>query len=115
MHDAALPLAGWADFYVIVGSAAAALTGLQFVVMAVVADLPRRNPMTDIDAFGTPTILHFGAVLLLAAIACAPWPSLAGADIAFGACGLSGFVYVLIVIRRTRNTEYRPVAEDWIW
>jgi predicted acylesterase/phospholipase RssA len=34
-------LAGWENFYVIVGSSAGALIGLQFVVMALVANLPR--------------------------------------------------------------------------
>jgi hypothetical protein len=32
-------LAEWESFYVIVGSSSAALTGLQFVVIALVADL----------------------------------------------------------------------------
>ena len=34
-------LEGWENFYVIVGSSAGALIGLQFVVMALVADRPR--------------------------------------------------------------------------
>lgn len=115
MHDGASLLAGWSNFYVIVGSAAAALTGLQFVVMAVVASLPVRRAMVDVDAFGTPTILHFAAVLLVAAIATAPWPSVQALATALGACGVAGFAYVIIVFRRTRTTQYRPVAEDWIW
>jgi hypothetical protein len=32
------PLAGWDNFYVILGSSGAALTGLQFVVVALSAD-----------------------------------------------------------------------------
>ena len=40
-------LAGWDSFYVIVGSAAGALIGLHFVVMALIAERPhyvRRRP-----------------------------------------------------------------------
>ena len=33
-------LNGWANFYVIVGSSAGALIGLQFVVMTLVANMP---------------------------------------------------------------------------
>ena len=47
-------LAGWESFYVILGSSAAALTGLQFVVMALVADMPRAGSMHDIATYGTP-------------------------------------------------------------
>jgi hypothetical protein len=34
------PLAGWQNFYVIVGSSAGALIGLQFVVITLIADMP---------------------------------------------------------------------------
>ena len=33
-------LSGWENFYVIVGSSAGALIGLQFVVMTLIADMP---------------------------------------------------------------------------
>ena len=106
---------GWDNFYVIVGSAAAALTGLQFVVMALVSDLHGEGTRSDVDAFGTPTILHFSAVLLIAAVVCAPWPHAIGRVIALAACGASGIVYMVIVARRTRRARYQPVFEDWIW
>jgi len=109
-------LSAWESFYVIVGSSAAALTGLQFVVIALIAETRRRGTMNEIDAFGTPTVLHFGAALLISAILSAPWPSLAGAATALGICGFLGVGYALIVLRRARRqTGYKPVLEDWIW
>jgi hypothetical protein len=109
-------LTAWESFYVIVGSSAAALTGLQFVVIALVAETKRRSTMREIDAFGTPTIVHFGAVLLVSSILSAPWPSLTSASIPLGICGLLGLIYGSVVIRRARRqTGYQPVLEDWIW
>jgi hypothetical protein len=58
----ASPLAGWDNFYVIVGSAAAGLTGLTFVVIALIRDARNVRP-TGLRAFVTPTIVHFGGVL----------------------------------------------------
>jgi len=117
VHDAAgSPLAAWDSFYVIVGSSAAALIGLQFVVIALLTEVRRRSTTKEIDAFATPTILHFCAVLLLSSIVNAPWPSLSGADLALGICGGVGVGYVAIVIRRARaQTSYKLVMEDWIW
>lgn len=109
------PFAAWENFYVIVGSSAAALIGLQFVVIALVAELRARSSHREIAAFGTPTILHFSAVLLLAAILSAPWHGLSNAAFALGACGAAGVGYVSIVFRRTRQTRYQPVLEDWLW
>lgn len=106
----------WENFYVIVGSAAAALTGLQFVVIALITDAQTRGGHREIDAFGTPTIVHFCVALAASAVASAPWPGQESAAIALGACGLFGLVYSLIVARRaSHTTAYKPVAEDWIW
>jgi hypothetical protein len=117
MHEAIVsPLAGWVDFYVIMGSSAAALTGLQFVVIALVAEQERRSGRREIDAFGTPTVVHFCTVLLLAGILAAPWQTLSGPAVALGATGLAGVAYVAIVLRRARSQEgYKPVFEDWLW
>lgn len=110
------PIESWESFYVIVGSSAAALTGLQFVVIALVAEFRKESNISTIDAFGTPTVVHFCAVLLVSAILSAPWPSMTGADLALGASGLAGVVYVALVVRRVRRqTGYRPVFEDWLW
>lgn len=69
MEQASLPLlAGWANFYVIIGSSAGALTGLQFVVMTLIAELPTPGTTQDVRAFGTPTVVHFGTALLVSAI-----------------------------------------------
>ena len=110
------PLAAWGNYYVIVGSSGAALTGLQFVVIALGAEGRRLGTMRTIDAFGTPTIVHFCAALLLAAVLCAPWEALSSVAFVLGACGAAGLVYIGLVTQRARRqTDYRPVFEDWVW
>ena len=117
MHEVVRsPLAGWESFYVIIGSSSAALIGLQFVVIALVAEMRRRSTMREIDAFGTPTIVHFSAVLFVSSIQSAPWPSLSNIAVVLGICGGAGLVYTGIVIARARRqTGYQLVLEDWIW
>ncbi len=110
------PIAPWQNFYVVVGSAAAALTGLQFVVMALVADLPMTGNAPAIDAFATPTIVHFGTVLLLSAIFSAPWGGVGVPTLLCGICGATGLGYAVVVARRARQqTGYTPVFEDWLF
>jgi hypothetical protein len=112
----ASPLQGWSDFYVIVGSSGAALTGLQFVVITLVAQIRGRGGPREIDTFATPTIVHFCSALFIAALLSAPWPMLSKAAVGLGLGGIAGIVYALIVIRRARRvTAYQPVLEDWIW
>jgi len=109
-------LAEWENFYVIVGSSADALIGLQFVVLTLVAENPLARSEALGKTFGTPTIIHFSAVLLLSAIISAPWHGIVAVAAVLGLVGLSGLIYVLIVARRLRTqTEYKPVFEDWLF
>jgi hypothetical protein len=106
----------WTDFYVIVGSSAGALTGLQFVVIALISEAQAARSLLEIRAFGTPTVVHFCVALLISAIVCAPWHSLSAPAICLGICGAGGVAYILRVIRHARTQRgYSPEFEDWIW
>jgi hypothetical protein len=118
------PFAAWINFYLIVGSAAGALVGLQFVAMALVAGKPVSSENRDAAlAFATPTVVHFASVLLLSAIVAAPWGGLIQNGIAFfpavflvGLGGLLGILYTASVVRRLRKqTAYTPEFEDWLF
>ncbi len=107
---------GWDNFYVIMGSAAAALTGLMFVVITLVAGVRSRPSDSGVAAFNSPTVVHFAMSLLIAAIISAPWTALAQPAVALGLVGLGGLAYVGIVLRRLLRVDaYQPVFEDWLW
>lgn len=110
------PLAEWQTFYEIMGSSAGALIGLQFVVMALIANTPSARPDENAgNAFATPNIVHFGSVLLLAGIMSAPWHATTAIPILWIAAGAAGVLYSLIVSRRMRRqTLYKPELEDWL-
>lgn len=114
--ETAHPLAAWESYYVIVGTSGAALIGMQFVVMTLIAE---RRPLAEaepIGAFGTPTVVHLSVALIVSAIMSAPWPSELPAAVVMSVCGLLGLAYCAIVVRRAkRQTAYKPVFEDWMW
>jgi len=106
----------WESFYVIVGTAAAALIGLQFVVMTLIADRPQTTTPEAGAAFATPTVVHFSAVLLLSAMLRVPWEAITTVAALWGFVGFAGAVYGAIVARRMRTqTVYRPDLEDWLF
>jgi hypothetical protein len=108
---------GWANFNVIVGSSAGALIGLQFVVMTLIAGRSvARGEAQAGDAFSTPSVVHFGVVLLLSAVISAPWDGIGTVAVLWGVVGLIGIVYVAVVARRMRAQKvYKPVFEDWLF
>ena len=111
------PLSGWENFYVIVGSSAGALIGLQFVALALIAEMPARRGQEQAGAaFATPTVMHFSAVLLLSSILSAPWHDVATVAVVWSILGSSGVVYEIIVAQRMRMQKvYAPVFEDWLF
>jgi hypothetical protein len=110
------PFAEWENFYVIVGSSAGALIGLQFVVMTLIADKQVATSQALSSAFATPNIIHFSAALLLSALVSAPWHGIGAVAVLLGLVGLSGLIYVAIVVPRLRSqTGYNPVFEDWLF
>jgi hypothetical protein len=109
-------LANWGNFYVIVGSAAAGLTGLTFVVIALVSDAHPINA-AGTRVFLTPTIVHFTAVILTAAYVSVPGQGPESLSVGFTGAGLAGVLYVtaIFVTMRHLGAAYVPVPEDWIW
>ncbi|MGH9739456.1 MAG: hypothetical protein ACRD4X_12865 [Candidatus Acidiferrales bacterium] len=109
--------AGWQNFYVIVGSSAGALIGLQFVVITLIAALPITDGIAQASsAFATPNVVHFGSALLLSAILCAPWHGIRSVAVLWGLVGIAGVVYAALVARRMKiKTAYRPGLEDWLF
>ena len=109
-------LSEWDSFYLIVGGAAGALIGLQFVVMTLIASRPQRAGIEVGDTFATPTIVHFSVAFLLAAVLRAPWKSVTTVAVFLGLVGIVGVVYSAIVTRRmSTQTTYKPVFEDWLF
>jgi len=110
------PLARWQNFYVIIGSSAGALIGLQFVVLSLITSRSARTDPVAGSAFSSPNIVHFAAVLGLSAVLSAPWDAVGPASIVWGLAGFGGVVYAIVVTRRMRRvTVYQPEFEDWLF
>ena len=108
-HEAVtFPLQAWESFYVIVGSSAGALTGLQFVVITLVMESRMGANPTTIGAFATPTIVHFCMALLVSAVLSAPWPALFWAGFVVAACGVVGLLYSVLIVWRAMHQTATP-------
>ncbi|HUA90505.1 MAG TPA: hypothetical protein VL994_13785 [Steroidobacteraceae bacterium] len=112
-------LAGWDNFYVIVGSAAGGLTGITFVVIALARDAGRIR-LDGLRAYVSPTMVHFGGVLALAAYVSMPHQHVATLSAGFIGGGIAGLGYgaaTFLSFRRSAlsGNGYLPVREDWLW
>jgi len=110
------PLSEWETFYVIIGSSAAALTGLMFVVIALSADTRTQRDEKAFRAFATPTIVHFCAVLLIGAFMSTPRHSVGSLRLCLLLSGISGLGYMAwVLIEARRQRTYVPELEDVVF
>ena len=108
----------WQNFYMLMGTAAATLTGLMFVVTTLIAGIDAHLSTLNaaVSAYNTPTVVHFGTVLLLAGLLSAPWQTFSSLGLLLGLLGLGMVLYSIIVMRRMRRVpNYQSTLEDWSW
>lgn len=108
-------LAEWEGFYVIAGTSASVLTGLMFVVITLNSERHLRRSEA-VKAFATPTIVHYGCVLLLSAFLTTPGQTARTLGTCVLVTGAIGLFYGIGVVRQAmRQTDYAPELEDWIF
>lgn len=118
---AALSLGSWENFYVIVGSSAGALTGLTFIVITIAADaampVSASSRLVGLRAFITPTAVHFGAALWIAALMSIPGHTELSLTLCLGASGLIGTLYCgyVVSLMLDQRFNYTLALSDWIW
>ena len=108
-------LNGWDTFFIMTGTAGATLTGLLFVVITLCVRLSRTRAAQGVHAFVTPTLVHFGGVLFQSLVLVVPWPSAWPLAIILGLAGLTGLVYVIVVVRMLRRLDFVALdLRDWV-
>jgi hypothetical protein len=103
----------WHDFYLLLGTAAATLTGAMFVVASIGVGFLTRRHLPQVRVFLTPTVIHLASVVAVALVAVMPaleWPVLAAA---FAAGGGAGLAYSAAV--GWRVAQRRVEWSDQIW
>jgi hypothetical protein len=105
----------WDSFYVTTGAASGSLLGLLFVVVTLAAGFSSSDAIIGARAFLTPTLVHFGSVLLLSLAVLAPFASPWPTAILLCLCGLSGLAYLATVIAARRAIDFVALGwADWI-
>jgi hypothetical protein len=97
----------WANFYVSMSQASAALIGLLFVVITIVAER-RPNDIGKIRVYLTPTVIYFASVLVVAELLVIPNNTRLSATICVCVVSLLGLVYSgsLFVARDKKKSYY---------
>lgn len=104
MESAARVLEHWGDFYLLVGTAAAALLALLFVAVSLGTGYLTEQRAAATRTFYSPIVIHFAIVLFLSAIALVPSHHRIFFVVFIGGAGLVGLgVSMFTTIQLLRN------------
>lgn len=106
---------GWENFFMMAGTSAAALIGLLFVAITVGTGFSPSGIVQGTRGFLTPTLVHFGGVLLQALAVLAPWASARPIGIILGLDGFAGLAYQIYIILMRQKIGFVLLGwDDWI-
>jgi hypothetical protein len=83
----------WHDFYLLVGTASATLVGLMFVAASIGAQVFKEENRAAIEAFISPTVVHFSTALFACIIATMPGHTGLEFILLLSVLGLAGLGY----------------------
>jgi hypothetical protein len=105
----------WHEFYLLVGTSVAALTGLMFVVVSIGPEVIAGRPGADVRAFVTPTVVYFTSVLIVSAVMMMPHvePVVLGVLLLLGS--IAGLAYIFWIGVHRQWRENKLPWDDFIW
>jgi hypothetical protein len=103
-------LRAWHDFYLLVGTASATLVGLMFIAASIGAQVFREENRAAMEAFISPTVVHFSTTLFVSIFATIPVHEGTPLATLLILIGLAGFafsvrVWVQLLIRRSFKVD----------
>jgi hypothetical protein len=100
----------WHDFYLLVGTASATLVGLMFVAASIGAQVFKEENRAAIEAFISPTVIHFSTALFACILATIPERT--GMEfvvllsvLGLAGLGYSGRVWTQLIVRRKFSVD----------
>jgi hypothetical protein len=101
----------WHDFYMLLGTASAALVALLFVAASIGASFltPERSIATR--TFMSPVVFHFSTILLFSLIALVPSHTPVSFAAGFGSVAIAGIGYTTVVLVGLARASVRDVTD----
>ena len=101
----------WHDFYILLGTASAALVALLFVAVSVGASLISPERSTATRTFMSPVVFHYSSILLLSLIALIPNLTAAALAFAIALLAVIGMGYTTVVLVGLARASISDVAD----
>ena len=101
----------WHDFYMLLGTASAALVALLFVAVSIGASFltPERSVATS--TFMSPVVFHFATILLLSLVTLVPAHTTVSRAVGIAVLAIAGLSYTTVVLVGLGRASVRDIAD----
>jgi hypothetical protein len=101
----------WHDFYMLLGTASAALVALLFVAVSIGASFltPERSVATR--TFMSPVVFHFSTLLLISLVAMVPSHTAMSLAVGMALIGVAGLGYTTVVLVGLSRASITDIAD----
>lgn len=101
----------WKEFYLLIGTAAAALVALLFVAASIGAGLLTHHAGGPTRTYMSPIAFHFTSALFVSAAALVPSHTTLTLGVLVGLNAVAGIVYTAFVLRRLFTDDIADLAD----
>jgi hypothetical protein len=101
----------WHDFYMLLGTASAALVALLFVAVSIGASFLSPERSTATRTFMSPVVFHFSTLLIISLIAMVPSHTALSLVIGIAAVAIAGLGYTTVVLVGLARASISDVAD----
>src|SRR5438874_11971176 len=105
----------WHEFYLLIGTAAAALVALLFVAASVGVGILSHNTAGPTRTYMSPVAFHFTSVLFISTLALVPSHTRASMGLLVGFDALAGSVYGGFILRRLLADSISDLADRFCY
>jgi len=105
----------WKEFYLLIGTAAAALVALLFVAASVGVGLLAMEPDGPTRTYVSPVAFHFTSALFVSAVALVPSHTVLTLGALVGLNGAAGTIYSAFVLRRLFTDNIADTADRFCY
>jgi hypothetical protein len=116
LKDSTAPLLEhWKEFYLLIGTAAAALVALLFVAASIGTGFLTRHPGGPTRTYMSPIAFHFTSALFVSAAALVPSHTRLTLGLLVGLNAVAGIVYAAFVLRRLFIDNIADLADKFCY
>jgi hypothetical protein len=107
----------WETYYLLVGTSAAALVGVMFIVATLAAELAAEQINRGMVIYQTPLVFHLAVIFSVSAIALLPEHLLTATALLLLAMGAAGLFYAGLTLRRMAEPYdfYKATGSDRVY